>query len=303
MNRPAWLFGGSTLLLAASCLYLLTQPRMDSALTGAAAHPDAELRSELTQLRAERDRLETDVRSMRAAQAGPVFAPQPTAAASPLGPAPASPPPPIVMRPDISPKSRRTMARLRNGKMFKQLGLPDAQVESLLDVLSAQEERAMAVKPGDPSTDPEEVRARNHAEVAAVIGRESAEKLDAWQQQAMLRMEMRRMRDQLDDVGEPLSTAQSSRIEELMRAHPPSPPPQRQRDEPPDAFMSRFKSWRQDSREQVRAEVSTVLEPRQLERYDELDEMSRTFEKSFAASLPAPNTASAIAGRAAPPMR
>ncbi|HTU57932.1 MAG TPA: hypothetical protein VMF89_05855, partial [Polyangiales bacterium] len=150
---------------------------------------------------------------------------------------------------------------------------------------------------------PEELRERNRAEVAAVIGRESAEKLDAWQQQFMVRMDMRRVRDQLDEVGEPLSAAQATRIEALMQARPAPAPPQRQKEESNEAFMNRFKSWRQESREHIRAEVSTVLEPRQLERYDELDEMSRTFEKSMSAALPAPVVAPPLAGRAAAPVR
>jgi|GEM_PF-3928814 len=301
MNKPAWLFGGSTLLLGASCLYLLFEPRAERA----GAQADSELNSELTQLRADRDRLETDVRSMRAAQVAPALAPQPTAAAVSVSTAPAPAMPP--MRPDISPKSRRIMARMRNGKMFKQLGLSAAQEESLLDVLAVQEERMMAMRVSDPTARPDALRATNRAEVAAVIGSESAEKLDAWQQAQSARMEIRRVRDQLEDVGEPLSAAQLTRIEELIHARPSLPAPIRMKEESGEAFMDRFKGWRQESREQIRAELSPVLEPRQLERYDELDDMSRSFEKNMSLTPPPPrvNTPPAVltAGRAAPPVR
>jgi hypothetical protein len=191
----------------------------------------------------------------------------------------------------MSPKTRRTMVRMRHGRMFKQLGLSDAQVESLLDVLIAQEERAKSA-----GADPE-LRARNRAELEAVVGREPAEKLDAWQQQTAARMEVRRVRDQLEEMGEPLSDAQLSRINELVHARAPAPPPARQKDEPGEAFAERFKTWRADSREQMRGDVSSVLETRQLERYDELDDLSRTIEKSFPiGAMPLMPTA----GRAAP---
>ena len=78
------------------------------------------------------------------------------------------------------------------------------------------------------------------------------------------------------------------------------------KDESGDGFMDRFKSWRQESREQIRAELSPVLEPRQLERYDELEDMARSFEKNISFSLPTRvNGPPALptAGRAAPPVR
>lgn len=195
------------------------------------------------------------------------------------------------------------MARMRNGKMFKQLGLSAAQEESLLDVLAAQDERAMTMRLSDPTSRPDELRAKNRAEVAAVIGSEPAEKLDAWQQAQSARMEVRRVRDQLEDVGEPLSAAQLTRIEELIHARPPVPAPVRSKDETGEAFMERFKGWRQESREQIRAEVSPVLEPRQLERFDELDDMTRSFEKNMSFVPPPPRVNAPSAGSAAPPVR
>jgi hypothetical protein len=79
------------------------------------------------------------------------------------------------------------------------------------------------------------------------------------------------------------------------------------KDQSGEAFMERFKSWRQ----QIRAELSPVLEPRQLERYDELDDMTRSFEKNISFSMPTrvngPSGPSGpvppTAGRAAPPVR
>ena len=291
MNKPAWLFGVSTLLLGTFCLYLLMQPARE-----ASALHDAALQGELSQLRSERDRLEMDVRSLRAAQARPAFPPPPIAAA-PVSTAPAPTATLPIIKPDYSPTGRRTMVRLRNGKMFKQLGLSETQVSSLLDVLVAQEERATTAKPNEQPLDRDEVRAKNRAEVAAVIGSEAAEKLEAWQEQFTARLEVRRVRDQLDGVGEPLSEAQLSRITELIHARPPQLPPMRQQDESNEAFAARWKSWRTDNREQVRAELSTVLEPRQLERYDELDEMSRSFDKGMSFAMPP------LAGRAAPLLR
>jgi hypothetical protein len=292
MNKPAWFFGTTSVLLAG---LFLRQPAAAPAAAPQAT-PDAVLQEQLTQARAERDRLETVVSSLRTAPANAVLPSPPTAA------------PPFALqtlpptRFEFSPSNRRASLRLHNGKIFRELGLSDAQVESLLDVLLAQQTRsAEAMKNGTPfaGADPE-ARARNRAEVAAVIGNERAEQLEDWQGRAQARFELRRMRDQLEDSGEPLSDAQLKRIGELVQAQPPSLAPPRQKDETPEAFTERYKAWRNDNREQLRKQVSTVLEPRQLARYDEMDAVSREFEKSLpirGPMLQAPPSA----GQAAPP--
>jgi hypothetical protein len=90
-----------------------------------------------------------------------------------------------------------------------------------------------------------------------------------------------------------------ARVSELVLARAPGyfAPPSRQKDEQPEAHMERWRKWRNDSRELLRADVSAVLEPRQLERYDELDEISRAIEKSMPSAFP---PAQLSAGRAAP---
>ena len=288
MNKPAWFLGMTTVALAGGCLYLLLQDAGDN---GVDAQTLVELEAQLSLLRAERDRLETDMRSLRSMRAGSLAPPQPMAASanSSSGPAPLGPG--FFRPPEFSAKTRRSMARLRNGKMFKELGLSEAEVESLLDVLAAQDERAMSIRPGSAAPDAD-LRAQNRAEVEAVIGPARAAQLEAWQQQFFTRMELRRMRDQLEDVGEPLSEAQLTRLKEHVQARPPAPPPIRQKDEPGETYAAKIRAWRSENREQMRAEVSSVLEPRQLAHYDEIDDVARDLENSMP-MLP-------TAGRAAP---
>ena len=294
MNKPAWFFGTTSLLLGALCVSLARQPPAHGAQATVQGSQDEILQAQLAQARADRDRLETVVSSLRAA-AGSVAPAPPRSAA--VGNAP---PPPLATRFDLSPASRRLMVQHQNGKMFRQLGLSPAEVESLLDVLVAQQERAAEGRSGPlfAGSDPE-WRASNRAEVAAVIGEEPAAQLEDWQTRALARFELRRLRDQLEDSGEPLSDAQLKRINESMRAQPQVPPPAHQKDDAPEAIMERFKAWRKDQREQLRGQVSSVLEPRQLERYDEIESISREFEKAMPQRFP-PMPAPSSAGQAAP---
>jgi hypothetical protein len=203
MNIPGWLFGTTSLLLGGICLYLSTQVRGECAQARVAAQPDDEFREELAQLRAERDRLETEVHSMRAGPVTVTPEPQPRAAGSALL---SAPPVRATFQPELSTKNRRFLVRLRNGRIFRDLGLSDAEAEALLDLLVAQEERAREQNPGFMLGSPDqELRARNRAQVEALIGRERAERLDSWQSQTLARMELRRVRDELDDLGEPLT--------------------------------------------------------------------------------------------------
>ncbi|HET8938321.1 MAG TPA: hypothetical protein VFN67_32980 [Polyangiales bacterium] len=295
MNKPAWLFGTTSVLLGGVCLALLqrSQPAQEVHQT-----PDEVLQTQLEQTRAERDRLETVVNSLRAAPAAAALAAPPPMAASSTAPQPMG-----MTRVDFSPTARRMSMRLHNGKIFRDLGLSDAQIESLLDVLVAQQNRAtepksllQAASGGDA-----DARARDRAEITAVIGKERAEELDDWQRRAQSRFELRRIRDQLEDSGEPLSDAQQKRLSELMQAQTPAAPPPREKDEAPEVAMERFRAWRNENREQMRKQVSAVLEPRQLERYEEMDAVSREFEKSLP-PRPFPGLqAPAPAGQAAPP--
>lgn len=162
----------------------------------------------------------------------------------------------------------------------------------MLDLLAAQQERA----PGTlhASSDPG-LRARNRAEIEAVIGRERAEQLEMWQHQLGARLEMRHVREQLEDVGEPLSEEQLARIGKLIDARLPAPVPEREGGESDTSFRERFMSWRNENRERLREDVTSVLEPRQLARYYELDALSRSIEEAM------PDRARSAAG-AGPPL-
>lgn len=299
MNKPAWFFGTTSLLLGGVCVALLQREPAQSAKLAAQAAPDAVLQEQLAQARAERDRLETVVSSLRAAPANAALpAPPPPTAAGPLQPIAAN-------RIDIPPATRRMSLKLLSGAIFRQLGLSEAQIESLLDVLIAQQTRMTEAKPGTlaANADPE-TRARNRAEIAAVIGNERAAQLEDWQNRTMARFELRRVRDQLEDSGEPLSDAQLKRITELVQTQPLAPLTPRQKDETGEAFMERFRTWRSETREQLRSHVSSVLEPRQLERYDDMDAVSREFEKAMPMRVPPMlQTAAPVAGQSAPPPR
>jgi hypothetical protein len=298
MNKLAWLFATTTLLLAGLCLDFWMQLRHDSAQARAEVQLDAELRKQLEGIRVERDRLESDVKGLRAAQARAAPLTEPTARTN------AALAPPGARALELSAEHRRTMLRQRNGQLFRQLGLSDAQIEALLDVLAKQEERARAAKPGaflgamGPSSDPNEL-ARNRAEIEAVVGSDKAAKLETWQKLFTARHELRRVRDQLEDVGEPLSEEQQNRLNELVQLRPRSFAPERKEGDTPEAFMERFRSWRQDSRQQLRTEVSSVLNPRQLARYDEMDELAHAFDRTMI-SMPPLQGAALAAGHGAP---
>lgn len=294
MNKPAWFFGTTSVLLGGLCLVVLQREPAQSTRPATQPAPDQILQEQLTQARAERDRLETVVNSLRAAPVSAAL-PPPTAATANLG----ALPPPAAYRVDLSPSARRLSLQLHSGAIFRKLGLSGSQLESLVDVLLAQQDRAASMAGASPDPD---ARTRNRAEIAALIGNERAQQLEDWQSRGQARFELRRMRDQLEDSGEPLSEAQIKRISELMQAQPPAPLTPRQKDETPEAFSERFKAWRNDHREQLRNQLSSLLEPRQLERYDDMEVVSREFEKAMPMRMPPMLQATApSAGQAAPP--
>jgi hypothetical protein len=271
----------AALALGCTCLFLWLQ-------LGRERVRAAKAEASGTALLARMARLETSVHSsIMAATSGtsPVGSLALTAASA--TPAPTTMTPPLPIKPlELTPSQRRTMTRQQYGKLFRELNLSESQVERVLDVLAAQEERSRAASPQGmarprSALDPKE-RERNKQELAVAIGPDNAAKLEHWQDQSIPRGELQRVRDQLENAGEPLTTEQQHALNQRLQQRPDrESPPRREPDEPQEAFQERFHEWRADSRKQLRDDVAQTLTPQQQKRFDELEEMTSAFEQQI----------------------
>jgi hypothetical protein len=287
----------AALVLGCTCLFLWLQ-------LGRERERAAKAEESGTALRARMAQLETSVHSsMMAAPSGTSTVGSFALTAASATPAPTTMTPPPSIKPlELTPTQRRTMTRQQYGRLFRELNLSESQVERVLDVLAAQEERSRAASPqglarSRLALDPKE-RERNEQEFAAVLGPDNAAKLERWQDQSMARSELQRVRDQLENAGEPLTTEQQNALNERLQQRPDrEAPPRREPAEPQEAFQERFREWRTDSRKQLRDDVAQTLTPPQQKRFDELEEMTSAFEQQIRLPSPVLGAAGARAGR------
>lgn len=149
----------------------------------------------------------------------PVIAP-PGGRAEPVlaEPQPALTPPPSMLGQaggwnplaQLSSEQRKIMIRHRYGELLRELAVPQSERERLLEVLSAHEARRPSVPNRGPGSthDAEALASRERAEIAAVIGDEKAATFEQLKSTVSLRAEVRRVRDQLDEAGEPMTAEQ-----------------------------------------------------------------------------------------------
>jgi hypothetical protein len=165
-------------------------------------------------------------------------------------------------------------ARQRYGQLFRELELSDAQIDGLAPVLHAQEQRALATA----SASGEQARSgasQRHAsdeersEIAAIIGPEKAAQLEDLRNAMPIRAELRRVRDQLEEAGEPVSPEQQRQLVAILSNRAAPSPPVPEAGEPPEHGFERFRAWARDRDLRLRADSAAVLTPQQLERLEE----------------------------------
>lgn len=274
MRTPVILLTCTACMLVAMCAYFRSELAHERSRAEAAELVQAELEEHVAELETTHEDLLTSMHAARAQDHDSLTLPGTTA-------------PPITSLPTVRQRpfgltvaQRRGFVRQRFGQLLKQLSLPESKAEALLDVIAAQEERAQtgAGVLANFRTNAEE-RERDSREIEALVGPEVAAKIARWQDLAMSRSSLRKVRDELEDLGEPLSEEQKTSLDQRFQALPTRPlMPKRDEGESNEAFSQRFREWRQDSRQQLRATVAPVLTPLQLKHYDELQDSQASVE-------------------------
>jgi hypothetical protein len=210
---------------------------------------------------------------------------------------------------DLSPKLRLASVRLRNGQLFQELGLDESQIAALVPVLGQQEERLAAATRLDPRTgrppNPAELfnPERDQVELEAVLGRAKAAQFASLRKTLPARSDVRRIRSELEQAGEPITDVQ----ERLMlakvsaRSGPTPIPPVAK--ESLTSGMERIEETRRERAQQLREELSSVLSPPQLARYDEQAELRAAYDSASRSSFVSSRLGSSAqsAGSAADP--
>lgn len=261
----------------------------------AASDNEAALQARVQELEATRHRLESQIASLHelasaaqdeAAQGKPS---PPTAAA--------------VTRPRFAPivlthEQRMLAVRQRNGQLFREAGLSPEQIQALVPVLATQEERIMSAAQSahglvGRGAEGNAVDPQNHDELVRAIGEEKAAQFEGLRKTLGSRMELQRLRDELEQAGEPISEEQRQRLLARMSTRPQLSAADRNGSSPED----RFREIERQRSEQLRGEVSTVLSPAQLELFDQGQELHKAYSSHISS---ASFGASAAAGSAAP---
>lgn len=187
--------------------------------------------------------------------------------------------------PTLSLEQREILSRGRFGWMFRELELPAEQAETLLRVLATQEERAAdasrtTASAAERSRLVAAQKELDQAEIQAVLGTDKAAKLERLKEAQSARAELRRVRDDLEDMGEPLSETQYAALASAARARPLSPPPARVAGEPPDDGVERLRTWFSERDRKILDDAAAVLTPEQQQRLEERQSLTRAMSLS-----------------------
>jgi hypothetical protein len=180
-----------------------------------------------------------------------------------------NPPPPILFGPGtaLSLVQRERAVQHRYGALFRELGLSPEDTARARAVLSDQEERAVG------SSDEEAAaRRREQDALTSAIGREKAERFSQLKASLPARSELRRVRDRLEEAGEPMSGEQQRALVAVMSSLPGSSP----RPIPGESLeqgIERFRSWTSERDRAFRERASDILSEGQQRTLEEAAEL------------------------------
>jgi hypothetical protein len=189
----------------------------------------------------------------------------------------------------LSAEQRKTMVRHRYGALLRELALSPSQRESLLNVLSEQQARSAFVPRRDSGSAQAAAAAasREQHEIAAAIGDEKAAAFEQLKDTMSVREELRSVRDQLEEAGEPMTAEQYRALIGAMTAlgleRPPHPGEATSREEAAELY----RNWVTDRDEMLRESAAKTLEPAQLKMLDEGQELREAMRPQLGVSFEA----------------
>jgi hypothetical protein len=299
MRQLTSILAVSTLLLACTSIYLFQQLSAARERAHSEQASEHSLRGKLAELEDIRDGLETDLRAARSA-------PIPSEPAA--SPAPPAEPQrglltsgPVFRPPEFTRDQQRLMLRHQYRRVFRDLNLSESEMNAALDVLAQQAERnrKQLSTSGAPTNDAQ----NDQAELAAVLGREKAERFMTEKKLIPVRSEVSVLRMRLEEAGETLSAEQQQALVEVLGKKERTPPPRRLDGDPQQA-QECFQTWMQEHNRELRESAAPLLTPKQRELMDEDMVYQNAIRPTFLGAAPTPGAAPPPqAGTPAPPAR
>jgi hypothetical protein len=223
------------------------------------------LRAQVTRLESDREELETDLRAVRhASTAGPTVTmelssvPRATPQVLPAG---------MPRGPEMTEELRLAVTRRRYRSLFRELALSDAEVESILPVLVAQDLRANKPLPKELAM--QEEPQRTQSELAAVLGAEKAQRFTALRLLQPARSQVNMLRQRLEDSGDPLTADQQQALTKILANKTAEPTPQRSGGDDPRQSMDQMAAKMRERDQRLRQDAAPVLTAAQRQSLDE----------------------------------
>lgn len=198
----------------------------------------------------------------------------------------ARPLPYAPLQQQLSPAAQRYMRTQMKTGMRRQyedlgpaMGLPQERADKFVDLLLEQQTRGFGdvrklnVDMKDAMQAAQEMKKRNDAEIAALIG---PDKLPAWEeyQKSMPdRAQVNMVREQMQSVGMPLTEDQRARLLDVVTAHRQSNPrPLPVENTPPEEMFAQSMKWQEESDRALLESAKSVLTPAQYQHYRDYQE-------------------------------
>lgn len=188
----------------------------------------------------------------------------------------------------LSPQQRKTMARHQYGALLQELALPPGQAERLLELLGEQQtqRRPVGVRRdrAGAAQDSEDAARREQAEIAAVIGEEKAAAFEQLRETLPLRSELRKVRDQLEDVGDPMTPEQHRALLATLTSGGLARPPSPGEGESMEESAQLYGDWVSDRDDLMRESAAKILSPTQLKTLEETRQLNDAMRPRLGAS-------------------
>jgi hypothetical protein len=178
----------------------------------------------------------------------------------------------------LSSEQQKTRLRQEYGVIFHDLSLSEAQTSALLDALSSENRAEQKRK-----------------DVEAAIGHDKAIEFERERKTLFARVQIRHMRNQLEEVGEPLTDEQQQKLGRLSEQLQLQLPTLNEGDSMRD-FAARFRRATHGIEKDIQGQIRSVLTPVQRQRLTEIDDADSAERASTFASRGSRSTAMAGTG-------
>jgi hypothetical protein len=207
----------------------------------------------------------------------------------------------MAMEQQLSPAAQRYMRQQMKAGLRRQyedlgpaLGMSPEQSSKLIDLLSEQQSRSMA-EPRKLNVDMKEAmqaaretQKRNYAEIAALIGQDKVPLWEDYQKSLPERSQVNMIREQMENMGVPITDDQRARLlEVVMEERQSNPRPMPSEGLPPEEMFAQSMKWQEEADKALLERAKTVLTPEQYQHYRDYQqwqsEMRNNSMRSFRA--------------------